>query len=36
MLADDKDLFNSYFSSLLIKELNDTIETPIKHYQKAE
>lgn len=36
MLTDHKDLFNSYFSSIFTKEMNDTTETSVKHYQKKE
>lgn len=34
MLIKYIDLFNSYFSSTFTNKLKDTIETPVKHYQK--
>lgn len=36
MLTKDKDLFNSHFSSIFTNEMNDTIEVPVKHYQKGK
>lgn len=36
MLMKYKDLFDSYFSSTFTSKLKDTIETPVKHYQKEQ